>query len=135
MAIKRPEWITDKMWSKMCDCSMSLPIPLSEADTSKPFVYDRKFGFFYVSRSQHQRAMSLLLAWHRGMGCGLEVANKLNLSYPFGSADFYLERIDGTAFLSSISKEIYAWTSSQLNNEEKSWLGDVGYLCPRIYKP
>lgn len=128
MAIKRPEWITDKMWTKMCGCSMSLPVPLDQADIKKPFVYDRKYGVFYVPASKHQLAMSLLLAWHRGMDCGLDIANKLNLSYPFGSADFYLERTDGTAYLSSISKKIYSWTPNQLNSKEQNYLGDVCYL-------
>lgn len=54
---------TDEQWWAMCDAHMSLPVPLAKADLTKPFVYERRFGLFYVPFGFHHRAMSLLLAF------------------------------------------------------------------------
>ncbi|MEQ1312190.1 MULTISPECIES: hypothetical protein [Acinetobacter] len=128
MAITRPDWITDQMWNAMCNAKMSLPSSIDQADLSKPFVYDRSYGVFFVPSGSHQVAMSLLLAWKNQEKNGVRVAEKLGLSYSDGTADYYLEHIQGTAFLSSVGKRICAGKKSNLNELEKEYFGIINYL-------
>lgn len=69
------------MWNAMCNAKMSLPSSIDQADLSKPFVYDRSYGVFFVPSGSHQVAMSLLLAWKNQEKNGVRVAEKLGLSY------------------------------------------------------
>ncbi len=85
---------------------MSNPIPLSKANLSHPFVYERRWGVFYVPNGKHQAAMSVLLAFQHNLQCGIDVAEKLNLEYSAETADYWLEHTPGAAFLSSVSKKI-----------------------------
>lgn len=126
--INKPEWITDSIWYKMCDAGMSLPEPLETADLTKPFVYDRKYGVFPVVRSNHQIAMSLLLAIHKGYKNGVDASEKMGLEYSNGTADHYLSNITGTAFLSSVGKCITAGSKNNLNEKEKDYFGSISYL-------
>lgn len=128
MARKLPEWITDRKWHAMCDAHMEEPIPLEQADLGKPFVYDRKYGVFPVSKGSHQVAMSLLLAWQYELKNGVLVSEKLNLSYSHGTADHYLKNTVGTAFLSSVGKSVCAGHKSNLNEKEKDFFGRITYL-------
>lgn len=96
--------ITDEMWYAMCDCYMSMPVPLHEAIISKSFVYHRKYGLFYVAGSSHQIAMSLLLAWDNGYACGVDYADDMGLEYAHESADYWLQNTAGTAFRSSLDR-------------------------------
>ena len=95
-----PPFTMRQFW-KMCDAHMSDPVPLGKADLSKPFVYDRAYGLFYVPFGMHQTAMSLLLAFHHGCHDGIDVSYKLGLRYSEGTADAFLETLPGTAFMSS----------------------------------
>ena len=97
--------ITDKHRWKMVDAHMSRPIPLSEADLSKPFVYQRGFGVSYVGFGFHPTAMALLYAFNHGYFSGVRVCDKLNLDYPYGASDAWLVS-PGTAYLSSVGKNI-----------------------------
>lgn len=83
---------------------MSLPVPLEQADLSRPFVYERQHGVFYVPFGKHQRSMSFLLALQHGCDSGVEVAQKLGLDYPELTADHWLEHTPGAAFRSSVGK-------------------------------
>lgn len=115
---------TEQQWWKMCDAGMSLPIPLHEADLTRPFVYDRAFGVFPVPGGKHQVAMSLLLAWQHGCSCGIDVANKLGLEFSDGTADRWLEATPGAAFLSSVGKRIQIATGRGLTLQERRLFGD-----------
>lgn len=123
-----PDWITDRKWNAMCDVNMSEPIPLEQADVSKPFIYDRKYGVFPVPNGSHQVAMSLLLAWQYDLKNGVLVAEKLKLSYSHGTADYYLKNTQGTAFLSSVGKNVCAGHKNNLTENEKEYLGRITYL-------
>lgn len=124
-----PPGITDKMWWKMCDLHMALPVPLKEADLAKPFVYERKWGVFYVPMGMHQGAMSLLLAFQHGLESGVKVAEKLGLTYSEGTADYWLEHTPGAAFLSSVGdNRIQAGSFKQLNVREHRLFGDVCFV-------
>lgn len=113
---------------KLCDAEMSDPVVLSRADVSRPFVYDRQFGFFYVPMGRHQQAMSLLLAFHHGHSDGLTAAGRLGLEYSSGSADHWLEHIPGTAFRSSQGSRVLAGRRGSLNAIERRIFGTVDYL-------
>lgn len=128
MALILPDWITDQMWYAMCDANMSPPVPIDQADLNKPFIYDRSYGVFSVASGSHQIAMSLLLAWKNQEKNGVRVAEKLGLSYSHGTADYYLQHIQGTAFLSSVGKRICAGKKSNLNELEKEYFGIINYL-------
>jgi len=115
---------TDQQWWKMCDAGMSLPVPLNEADLTRPFVYDRAFGVFPVPGGRHQVAMSLLLAWRHGCDGGIEVAEKLAIEFSGETADRWLEGTPGAAFLSSVGKRIQVATGRGLTVQERRLFGD-----------
>src|SRR5882672_2654102 len=56
--------LTGGLWNRFCDARMSFPVPLHESDLTKPFIYDRAYGVFYVAFGHHQVAMHTLLAIH-----------------------------------------------------------------------
>ena len=100
--------ITDRHWYKMVDSGMSRPIPLQEADLSKPFVYQRGFGVSYVNPGYHRSAMSLLYTFHKGHVGFSDMLREENFD-PFDefsqAADAWSE-LPGTAYLSSVGEEI-----------------------------
>lgn len=114
------------------DACMSDPIELGQADIEKPFVYDRRYGFFYVPAGMHQQAMSLLLAFHHGLHSSVEVAKALKLRSSHETADHWLEHVAGTAFRSSQSKKVMAGRRGNLNALEIRRLGVVDYLLSDI---
>jgi hypothetical protein len=123
--IALPKGITEAMWWKMCDCQMELPIALDKADLSQPFIYERKWGVFYVPSGYHQAAMSLLLAFQHGLVSGVEVAKKLNLKHSEETADHWLEFTQGAAFRSSVGKKINVATTKNLSIHERRYFGEV----------
>lgn len=123
--LQLPAGITDKMWWEMCDFHMDVPVPLSEADLTKPFVYERKWGVFYVPMGMHLGAMSLLLAFQHGCDDGMAVGEKLGLRWSEGTADYWLEHTVGAAFRSSVGKKIQVANTKGLTVQERRMLGDV----------
>lgn len=120
-----PANMTQQMWWKMCDCQMELPIALAQADLSKPFIYERKWGVFYVPSGYHQAAMSLLLAFQHNLNSGVDVAKKLGLVHSEGTADHWLEHTQGAAFRSSVGKKINVATLKNLSVQERRYFGEV----------
>lgn len=117
---------TDRQWWAMCDCHMSRPVPLTRAAITRPFVYCREYGLFYVVRAYHQAAMSLLLAWQHGLDRGVDVAEKLGLEYSHGTADRWLELTPGAAFMSSVGEgKIEVGREGNLNRHELRVFGEV----------
>lgn len=113
---------TERQWWKMCDFNMSLPVPLAKAEAGKPFVYDRKWGLFYVPTGMHSSAASLLLSFHHNLHNGIDVSEKLNLRYSGGTFEHWLAEIPGTAFLSSVGKAVYMGRPDNLSVMEKRLL-------------
>ncbi|WP_338924516.1 hypothetical protein V0M98_33415 (plasmid) [Pseudomonas silesiensis] len=123
--------ITREMWWKMCDVHLSRPIPLYEADLSRPFIYERAWGVSYVPCGFHQGAMTLLLAFQHDLKCGIDVANKLNLEFSSGTADHWLEHSPGAAFLSSVGKTIQVGNPKGLTIMERRKFRSFGEIaCP-----
>lgn len=119
---------TEEQWWAMCDANMGLPLPLNEADLSKPFVYERAHGVFYVPRGSHQHAMSVLLAFQHDLHKGVDVAKKLSLVFSSGTADHWLQNTPGAAFRSSVGKRVLVGKRGSLTVMERRRLGDVEYL-------
>lgn len=115
---------TEKQWWRMCDVGLHLPTPLAEADLSRPFVYERRYGVFYVPGGHHPGAMSFLLALQHGCDSGMDVAEKLKLEYSSGTADYWLEHTPGAAFRSSVGKRIQVATGRGLTVQERRLFGD-----------
>lgn len=116
------------MFWRMCDCHMSNPVPLAQADLSRPFVYERRWGVFYVPGGYHRIAMTLLLAWQHDCDCPVDVANKLGLDMSFDTADHWLANTDGAAFRSSVGKRIQVASRDKLNLQERRLFGEVSCL-------
>lgn len=119
-----PEGITDEMFWGMCDCHMSDPVPLGEADLSRPFVYERRWGVFYVPFGYHQSAMGLLLAWQHGCHKVWQVTERLGIAHD-GAADYWLQHTPGAAFRSSVGKRVQVATPKGLTVQERRLFGDV----------
>lgn len=113
---------TDRQWWRMCGLDMSRPVPLAQAEPAKPFVYDRKWGLFYVPSGKHSSAASLLLSWHHGLNSGIDVSEKLKVKYSSGTFEHWLCTIPGTAFLSSVGKSVYCGEPGNLTVIEKRLL-------------
>lgn len=119
---------SDEQWWAMCDIQMSRPVPLNVADLTKPFIYCREFGVFYVGGGRHMAAMTLLLAFQHGELDWLDIAPKLSLEYPYGTSEHWLEHTPGAAVLSSVSKTIEAFSVSNLNEAERNAFAKIRYL-------
>lgn len=118
---------TDEQWYAMCDANISLPVPLAKADLTKPFIYDRKWGLFYVPGGRHQIAAATLLAFHHGFRKAYEIL-ELNID---NYADTYFETVPGTAFKSSVgTRLVRTWSPQSLTAVEKRILGPCQYLNP-----
>jgi hypothetical protein len=109
--------ITDEMWWAMCGVHLSEPYPLEEFDLSKPFIYDRKIGFFYCPMT-HPLAMALLLAFEKGQ---LDYTD-----YETESEEWLAG--EGRAYRSSISPQVQAGKKGNLNKQELKWFGEVRYI-------
>lgn len=120
---KFPE-LTQRQWNKFCDFCMSDPVPLAQADLSRPFVYEREYGVFYVPSGYLPSAMSLLLALRHGCEDGINVAEKLKLEYSSGTAAHWLEHTPGAAFKSSVGKRIQVATGRGLTVQERRLFGE-----------
>jgi hypothetical protein len=119
---------SDEQWWSMCSAHMGLPQPLHEADLTKPFVYDRRWGVFFVSSGCHQQAMSVLLAFHNGLVKGIDVADRLGLDFSDGTAEYWLEKTPGAAFKSSVGKKVQAGPRGNLTAIERRWLGEIEHV-------
>lgn len=71
--------------------------------------------------------MSLLLAWHHGLNCGIDVAELLKLEYSGGTADRFL-MLPGTAFRSTQGSVVEAWAPQNLEDWEIALLGKVRFI-------
>lgn len=98
---------------------MSEPVALGQADLTRPFVYERKHGVFYVPGGMHPGAMSFLLALQHGLPSGVAVAESLGLRYSSGTAEHWLEHTPGAAFRSSVGKHIQIATGRDLTALER----------------
>lgn len=106
-------------WSQFCDLGLSDPIPLRQADLAKPFVYERRFGLFYVPGGYHPGAMSFLLALQHDCDKGIQVAEKLGLKHTSGTADHWLQHTPGAAFRSSVGRCIQVGSAKGLSVLER----------------
>lgn len=118
--------ITDQQMDKLYDLNASDPVPLGLADLSKPFVYDREYGVFYVASGYHPAVMSQLLAMAHGCANQSEVAALLKLRDSHAMADRWLETRVG-AYRSSVSNKVLAGRRGQLTPIERRLLGEVHY--------
>lgn len=123
--------ISDKMWWKMCDLGISIPVPLAYADLSRPFVYERRFGVFLVS-SGHQAAMALLLAFRHGSCDPVDVAKTLGISRYSSSemADLWLRTTVGGAFRSGVGEKIQLGSRKGLTPLEYREFADAQVVFP-----
>jgi len=120
---------SDEQWWSMCDANMSLPVPFAKADLQQPFVYERRYGVFYVPFGQHQHAMSVLLAFQHGLVKGYEVAEQLGLCFSDGTADEWLKSTPGASFRSSVGQKVQVGSRASLNALERRLIGqDVTYV-------
>lgn len=119
-----PPGMTDEMFWGQCDCDMSDPVPLSQADLTKPFVYERRWGVFYTPPGYHQHAMGLLLAWQHACHKVIPVTEKLGIAYD-GAADYWLAHTPGAAFRSSVGKTIQVASLKGLTIQERRLFGTV----------
>lgn len=115
--------ITDEMLWAMCDL-MSDPIPLVQADLTKPFIYERQWGVFYTPFGRHQAAMGLLLAWQHDCKRAAHVIEKLGISHD-RAADYWLEHTPGAAFRSSVGKKIQVASIKGLTIQERRMFSPV----------
>ncbi len=114
---------TQDQWCQMVSSQMSMPVPLYEADLDKPFVYDRKWGVFYVTCGYHWMAMGTLLAFRNGYDDPFDYGRFLGLS-GYNSlhelADKWILETEGTCFASSMDEEtITVGKRGNLNAAEK----------------
>lgn len=108
--------------------TLGQPVPLHEADLTKSFVYDRRWGVFYVPFGHHQLAMATLLAFHHGYTKALVAAKELGLKGSAEAADRWLEATPGAAFRSSVGKNVQVGPKGNLTPIELRWLGDVTHV-------
>lgn len=125
---------TDEQWYAMCDARMSSAVALRDADLTKPFVYDRRFGLFYVPMGYHQQAMALLYAFHHGETRSWECAKTLGITYDGTSklADRWLSEKPGTCYRSSMNKAIRCWKPGHLSAAELRYFDadTITYIAP-----
>ena len=120
--------LSNRQWNKFYEFGMSEPVRLGVADLSKPFVYERAHGVFYVPAGMHPSSMSLLLAFQQGCADGVSVAEKLGLRYSSGTSEYWLKHTPGAAFRSSVSKRISVATKHGLTRQERKLFGEFGEL-------
>ena len=114
---------TDEQWYRMCDMHMCRPIPLHEADLTRPFVYYRPWGLMYVPFGYHQHAMATMFAFHHGHPDYITAGTAMDIpGYRISEtlADRFLLELEGTAFQSSAaSRVITVGRPESLNTTER----------------
>ena len=124
--------VTDEKLYQLVDYKLSNPISLEDGNLTKSFLYDRKFGFFYVSGGNHQLAMALFFSWHKGFLNPHELYEseeyKEIKSTGIGRfealADKYIDEIKGTCFKSSVSRYIIGGKIENFNKYEMEMFED-----------
>lgn len=116
--------LKNRQWNQFCDFGMSDPVPLASADLTRSFVYERRFGVFYVPSGMHTSVMSFLLALQMGCDHGIDAAEKLGVAYSGGTAEYWMEHTPGGAMRSSVGKRIHVGDAQSLIDEECSRFGD-----------
>ncbi len=114
---------TDEQWNRIGN-ELSMPVPLHTANLDLPFVYDRKWGVFYVSMGYHQIAMATLLTFRAGYADPYEYGRRIlkleGYSFLNEMADKYLMETEGTCFASSLEPDmIIVGKRGHLNAGEK----------------
>lgn len=111
---------TEDQWYRLCDANTCLPVPLKDADLTKPFVYDRKWGVFYVPQGYHNIIMATLLAFHHDELNYFAVGTKLGINMSLSNAaDLWLKNTIGVAFKSSVRDYIYIGAFKNLSVFER----------------
>ena len=100
------------------DYKMTLPIPLKDADLGEPFIYDRRYGVFYIQGSYHLSGTAMLYAWSQGAKNSFDFLMDTGLNAGKQSEKFLLD-LEGTAVGSSVSSFIEIGRLKNLNEEEK----------------
>jgi hypothetical protein len=116
--------LTPRQHNKLIDLGLSDPMELSQADLTRPFVYERQFGVFFVPPGYHSNSMSFLLALQHGCESGPDVAEQLGLSFSSGTADHWLQHSPGAAMRSSVGKRVLVATGRGLTPLERRLFGD-----------
>lgn len=122
-----PDGLTRRMLAKVQSHGATGPFPLGSADLTQPFVYERRFGVFYVPFGYHQSFMALLLAFQHNSTDAFAVGKKLGLS-SYGSgdiADYWFRTTPGAAFRSSVGDHIQVWTLTGMTVFERTVFGSA----------
>lgn len=129
--------MTEDNLSLLAKHNMSSPITLESANLTKSFVYDRKFGFFYVAGGSHNIAMSFLYAMHHGFNDIHKMFEHPDFSNMKGRgsiclgeiSDRYISEIEGVCFKSSVSNYILGGSPSHINRREMTFFeGRIQFL-------
>jgi len=123
-----PEWMTDRRWWRLCDCHASAPVPLTEADVSKSFVYSRRWGFLYVGFGHHQMTMATLLAFEQDHLSPLDILGVESLNKTADLAEQWLRTAPGAAYRSGVAKCVLVGNPEHLTDEERALFSP--FLCP-----
>lgn len=116
-----------RKWA-LAQSGMSFPVTLFEAIRTKPFIYCRSYGLFYVECGSHQIAASLLLSWENGFEDIVETMNHFNMNSLSELSEKWLEVAPGALVLSSVSNIPYASSMDNLNFQEKRFFKKITYL-------
>lgn len=121
---------TEQQWWKMCDVHLSLPVRLSKAVLTKPWIYSREHGLFYCPPGYHIAAMALLFAFDHGSLDPMEAleSKKLDRRSYAEAADWWLTEKDGRAFKSSAGSGVQAGNVGQLTPIEARIFNGIGQL-------
>lgn len=120
---------SEEQYGRLCACDCTMPVPLEKADLKIPFVYDRKYGVFYVPGGSHNLTMATLLAFAHGFTKPLDVCEPLGLKLGISVvSDYWLEHTLGAAFKSSVGEQILAGKTNHLNEKEKDYFCKIKYL-------
>lgn len=103
---------------------ISHPVSIPEADFSKPFIFDKSFGFFYVKAGFHTKARYALHVLKLEINANFDCST---LNYPpeqLASLLWLKER--GNFFKSSASKKIQVFSPDLLYPEDKILINRKG---------
>lgn len=120
--------LTQEQFWAACDANMSDPLTLEQADLSKPFVYDREYGLFYVPCAYHQLALAQLFAWHTGFVKAYDAIDAFKMRDSSQAADKLFENFPGIAILSSVGVTVHAFNKNSLTQREKDFFGKITYM-------
>lgn len=122
---------TEEQWSRMVELQMARPIPLTEADTSRPFIYSREHGLMYTPMGYHNAAMATLYAWRLGKESYIDLLH-LFTRLPYEAADAFIEFVPGGAFRSSMSSKVQVWNTAKLTPAERRAFGTACSIDPTL---